>query len=131
MFDTPELQRDRAATAAAFDDPQPGDAFHEMCSFWVFVIAVEPQGRVAVLTSPGGQTLPGDGKLIIYPSHTAYREEYAYGSIEGYWVQLSGRGANVRGWFKGWPASPALADCPRCAELVASNSSPYPAGGTS
>ena len=27
------------ATAAAFEDPQPGDRFHEMFSFWVYVVA--------------------------------------------------------------------------------------------
>jgi hypothetical protein len=119
MFDTPESRREDDVTAAAFADPQPGDMFHEMCSFWVVVVAVEPRGRIAVLTSPGGHTLPQDGKLTVYRSHDAYRAAWSYGTIPGYTVRLSKRGVNVTGWFDGWPPSPALADCPRCAAAVA------------
>lgn len=104
------------ATAAAFNAPQVGDSFHEMYSFRMFVVAVEPAGRVAVLTASAPCTLPGDGTLRVYPSHDAYRAAFAYGAIPGYWIRLGERGVNVSGWFAGWP--PAEPDCERCAELL-------------
>jgi hypothetical protein len=118
-----------AATAAAFADPQVGDSFHEMFTFRMFVIAVEPAGRVAVLTVTPPCTLPDDGTLEVYPSHDAYRAAFAYGTIPGYWIRLDERGLNLAGWFEGWPAPPGPADCPRCADLVASTTETYLSGG--
>lgn len=91
------------ATMAAFGDPQSGDHFHEMYTFHAFVVAVEPEGRVAVLTVTPPCTLPRGGKLEIYASHDAYRAAFAYKTIPGYWVRLGKRGVNVAGWFAGWP----------------------------
>jgi hypothetical protein len=114
------------ATVASFDDPQPGDSFHEMFSYRMFVIAVEPAGRVAVLTVTPPCTLPADGTLKIYESHDAYRAAYAYGSIPGYWIRLDERGVNVTGWFAGWPNPEP--DCRRCAELLKRATETYPSG---
>ena len=103
----------------AFADPQVGDSFHEMYSFRMFVIAVEPDGRVATMTASPPCTLPRDGKVEIYESHDAYRSHFAYNGIPGYWIRLDRRGVDVTGWFRGWPALSLLPDCERCAALVA------------
>lgn len=117
MFETAEYRAEEDATVAAFADPQAGDSFHEMFTFRMFVIAVEPGGRVAVMTVIPPCTLPRDGKLEIYPSHDAYRAAYAYGTIPGYWIRLDGRGVNVAGWFEGWPDPEP--GCRHCADLLA------------
>ena len=106
-------------TAAAFADPQPGDSFHEMFTFRMFVIAVEPGGRVAVMTATPPCTLPDDGKVVVYPDHDAYRQAFSYDTVPGYWVTLGRRGVDVTGWWPGWPPPAPLADCPRCATLLA------------
>lgn len=118
MFSTPEILAAEDVTQAAFSDPRPGDSFHEMFTFRMFVIAVEPEGRVAVMTVTPPCTLPRDGKVEIYPTHDAYRTAFAYGSIAGYWMRLGERGLDVSGWFGGWPEEPAIADCARCADLI-------------
>jgi len=106
-------------TEQAFADPRPGDSFHEMYSFRMFVVAVEMEGRVAVLTvSSLPCTLPRDGKLEVYPSHDAYRAAFAYRSIPGYWIRLAERGVPIEGWFPGWPPGPPIPDCARCAALI-------------
>lgn len=92
-----------AETASAFEDPQVGDSFHEMYSFRMFVVAVERDGRVAVLTASPPCTVPNDGKIEVYPSHDAYRAAWSYESIPGYHIRLDQRGVNVSGWFAGWP----------------------------
>lgn len=107
------------ATTEAFADPRVGDSFHEMFTFRMFVIAIEPTGRVAVMTTTPPCTLPADGKVTIYENHDAYRAAFAYNTIPGYWIRLGERGVNVTGWFGNWPDPPALADCGRCAALMA------------
>lgn len=104
------------ATAAAFADPKVGDSFHEMFTFRMFVIAVEPAGRVAVMTVTPPCTLPDDGTVKVYESHDAYRAAFAYGTIPDYWIRLDRRGVNVTGWFTGWPDPEP--ECRPCAELL-------------
>jgi len=96
-------------TAEAFATPAVGDSFHEMLAFRVFVVAVEPEGRIAVLEANPPCTLPGDGRLRVFASHDDFRAAYGYGSIPGYWVRLSKRGSSFTGWFPGWP-EPATDD---------------------
>lgn len=80
LFDNEWLQEEDLATAARFDNPTEGDVFHEMASYWMFVIGVHPDGRVAVVEAHGGATLPRDGKLIVFDSGDAYRSHYGYKS---------------------------------------------------
>lgn len=124
-----DLAESDRLTAAAFDDPQPGDRFHEMCSFWMYVVAVEPDGRVAVLTASPPCTLPRDGKLKIHPSRDAYRAHWAYGSIPGYAIRLADRGNDVTGWFPDWPDPEP--ECRPCADLLARSVGSNPSGGES
>lgn len=121
MFNTPEIRDEERRTVEAFGDPQPGDHFDEMCSFHVFVVAVEPQGRVAVLEASPPCTLPGDGKLRIFTTRDEFRAAYAYGSIPGYSVRVSRKRANVSGWFAGWPDPEP--GCRACADIVARSAS--------
>jgi histidine triad (HIT) family protein len=113
-----QAERDRR-TVEAFADPQVGDRFHEMLSVWWYVVAVEPQGRVALLRGVPPCTLPRDGKLEVYPSHDAYRRHFGYDTIPGHWVNLADRGSDVGGWFEGWPEPPTEPEpCVFC-EIVA------------
>lgn len=118
MFDTPEIRAEDQRTAEAFAAPQPGDSFQEMAAFHMFVIAVEPHGRVAVMTANPPCTLPQEGKVVHYPDHDAYRAAYSYRAIPGYWIRLARRDVNVEGWFQGWP-QPVFDDCQVCAGLIA------------
>lgn len=126
MLNSSALSERDWLTAQAFADPRPGDRFHEMFSFWMYVVAVEPDGRVAVLTASPPCSLPGDGKIEIYPTHDAYRAYWAYESIPGYSISLGDRGNDVTGWFPGWPTPEP--DCRHCADLVARITRPN-AGG--
>jgi hypothetical protein len=114
MITFPGSREAERLTAEAFDDPQVGDRFHEMCSFWMYVLAVEPDGRIAVMHASPPCTVPDDGKVVAYASHDEYRKAYAYGSIPGYSMDLANRGSNVAGWFKGWPdvEQPSVVEVP-------------------
>lgn len=95
-FDTdPEAE----ATRAAFEDPQVGDRFHELYSFWVYVVHVEGEHVATVEASPPCD-LPTDGKLRHFPSREAFRAAYRYETNPRYWVHLAGRGKQVRGWYE-------------------------------
>lgn len=103
LLDSPGARECDRRTTEAFADPQVGDRFHEMCSVWWYVVAVEPEGRVAVLRGLPPCTLPRDGKLEVFETADAFRGAFAYGSIPGYSVSLADRGNEVEGWFPGWP----------------------------
>lgn len=85
-------------TAEAFDDPQPGDRFHEMVSFWMYVLAVDDDGRVHTLCASPPCNVPDDGRIEVFDNAEDYRAFWAYGSIPGYTVSLADRGNKVTGW---------------------------------
>ncbi len=86
-------------TVAAFSDPKPGDRFHEMYSFWMYVLEVAPDGgEVVAMHAHPPCTLPGDGLLKVYASAAEFREAYAYKSIPGYTCRLADRGNSIEGW---------------------------------
>jgi hypothetical protein len=87
------------ATREAFADPQVGDRFQEMYSFWVFVVRVDGQ-HVTTLEASPPCTVPDDGKLRHFATHEQYREAYRYGTNPGYWVRLADRGNDVSGWYE-------------------------------
>ncbi len=97
MFDTANTAERNAATAEAMNDPQVGDRFHEMYSFFVYVVFREKDKIVTLEASPPC-TLPEDGTL---KSQTVqqFQERFSYGTIDGYWVSLCDRGNNVEGWM--------------------------------
>lgn len=85
-------------TEEAFSDPQPGDVFQEMYSFWVVVVYVDSD-HVVVMEGIPPCTMPQDGHLRGFETHDDYRKHYSYKSIDGYVVRLSKRNENVTGWF--------------------------------
>jgi len=87
-----------SATGEAFANPQPGQAFHEMYSFWVVVVHVD-KAHVIVMEASPPCTLPDDGKLRGFETHDDFRRAYSYqGGKSGYWVRLSPKPVDVSGW---------------------------------
>lgn len=87
---------DKAATAAAMADPQPGDRFTEMYAFYVVVLRRDG-GSVVYMDIHPPCTVPADGK--VGKMHVEeFRRRFKYGSIPGYWVRLIERGMDVSGW---------------------------------
>lgn len=100
-----DLAAMEAATEQAMQEPQVGDRFHEMFTYWVYVVDL---GVESVTVIVGGG----------HPSR--FRRAYAYGSIPGYSVTLPGigkvqifttrdefladRGSDVSGWLSRCPA---------------------------
>lgn len=119
LVETPEIRTRDRLTAEAFGDPQVGDRYHEMYSVWWYVVAVEPEGRIAIMKGVPPCTLPTDGTVAVFSSHREFRKYFEYGSIPGYWASLADRGNSVGGWFQGWPAITGPADCQVCAQHLA------------
>lgn len=72
----------KAATAEHMAHPRIGDRFHEMYSYWVHVVAVEPQIVVECYSPPVQQP-----KKRTFATVEDFKRAYAYGSIPGYTVQ--------------------------------------------
>lgn len=84
---------------AALKDPQPGDLFHEMYSWWMVVVHRDGE-RVTVGTlSPPG-SMPADLEWREFGSLVAYEYAYSYGTIPGSWLRLDRRGMDVTGWHE-------------------------------
>lgn len=90
----------RIRTAEAFDNPQTGDRFHEMYSYWVYVIGIDGEKITTFESGYHPSQHPARGKCHTYPSHEDYRAYFAYGTIPGYWVMLNRRDCNVDGWLE-------------------------------
>jgi hypothetical protein len=48
-----------AQTMEALKDPQVGDRFHEMYSFWLFILAVTPNDKSYLLLADRGNNVAG------------------------------------------------------------------------
>ena len=97
-YDFEKNQRD---TAAAMADPQVGDRFHDMYSFWVFVVDVGTESVTTYEASGHPSEMPDiGGKLRIFTTRDEFRASYRYGSIPGYYVRLADRGTDVSGWVR-------------------------------
>ncbi len=78
-----------AATEEARQDPQPGDLWSEMCSFWLYVVARRGD-RITTLSRGAPCSFPEDGELEEM-TLDQWRERYSY-------LYLDSRGHNVTGW---------------------------------
>lgn len=88
----------RLATEQAFADPQVGDRFHEMYSYWIYIVARVGKW-VCIMEAHPPCTLPNDGK-VSWSTVSEFQNRFAYKSIPGYCVRLSDRGNNVHGWLE-------------------------------
>jgi hypothetical protein len=95
------LDKCRQDTADAMSDPQVGDRFHDMYTFWVYVVDAGSESVTTYEASGHPSQFPDvGGKLRFFPTRQAFRASYQYGSIPGYFVRLSDRGNDVSGWVR-------------------------------
>lgn len=84
------FNNEKKKTANAFNNPKRGMRFHEMYSFWVYVLIVSPEGIITVRTFSGHPANPyrETNKVITYGSLKEFQEAYRYKSNPnlGYWV---------------------------------------------
>ena len=84
-------------TDVAMRDPQVGDAFTEMMSYWVYVVAVDGD-TVEWLDGNPPCTFPTIGVTRHISSKEEFRARFAYECVDGYWITLMHRGVDVEGW---------------------------------
>lgn len=67
-------------TVEAFAHPRPGMRFHEMYSYWMYVLLVTDQGRVIVRTFSGHPANPvrETNKIKTFLSIEAFQDEWRY-----------------------------------------------------
>lgn len=92
------IEERKELTMDALCNPQAGDVFTEMYSFWVHVLKFA-DGYVWVLEGHGGQTMPRDGHLMKL-TRAQFIAKYSYGSIPGTWVYLVKRQVDFTGWLE-------------------------------
>ena len=88
-------------TLAAMKDPQPGDRFQEMFSFWVYVVHRGIDEVVTMEANPPC-TFPTDAETKHY-TLKGFFDYFSYGTEslkDRFWVDLCDRGNNVAGWYK-------------------------------
>ena len=92
------IEEDRC-TAEAFADPQPGDRFCEMFSFWLYVVARDKAMVTTIEAGVPGE-FPKDGTIRVqtvkdFAARFAHRPD---DPTTGYWMTLRGRSHDVS-WF--------------------------------
>jgi len=83
-------------TPEKMKNPQVGDYFSEMMSFYVFVLKYEGD-QVTYMEARAGQTIPRDGKLVI-SSYQEFHDRFQYDSdgMKGkYWVNYRGQYSEI------------------------------------
>lgn len=85
-------------TTEALRDPQPGDLFHEMFSWWMVVVHREGERVVVGTLSPPG-SMPDNLKWREFGALVAYQHAYSYGTIPGSWLRYDRR-IDVTGWYE-------------------------------
>jgi hypothetical protein len=91
-----EFERQLELSKIALADPQPGDHWHEMYSWHMFVLDVT-DGIVTSIHASPPCSFPKDGK-IEKRSIDAFRKWLSYGSIDGTWAHCLERNHNINGW---------------------------------
>jgi hypothetical protein len=88
----------KAATMEALREPRVGDRFHEMYSFWMFVVELTPTHVVTMVGIPP-VTFPDEATVEIR-TREDFVDHYTYNNTHlGSWVTLAGRDADVGGWY--------------------------------
>ena len=96
MTPFPDPQKD--ATHEAMATPAIGDRFHEMYSFWMYVVAVEGDTVTTMEASPPCE-FPKDATVRVQ-SVAEFQARFRYNSIDDYWIRLADRGNDVSGWLE-------------------------------
>lgn len=87
-------------TAEAMNAPAIGDRFHDMYTFWVYVLDIGAESVTTYEVCGHPSTFPGiGGKLRVFATREEFRKAFQYGSIPGYYVTLEDRGNDVSGWL--------------------------------
>jgi len=87
-----------AATHDAVLNPRAGDRYHEMCSFWIYVLRVTPH-EVTTMDAHPPCRLPRDG-VVVTQTREEFRRRLEYDTMPGqYWLRLADRGNDVSGWL--------------------------------
>jgi len=86
----------------AFNDPQPGDRYTDMFSWWMFILYAGPNGGTVITTSsPAPCTFPDDGKIEIFDTADQFRNKFSYPSKPGKpWPRIVDRDNDVSGWLQ-------------------------------
>lgn len=84
-------------TKEVMENPQVGDRFSEMFSFWVYVIE-RGKDHVVILEASAPCKLPEEGKITTY-TLAEFKQRFSYGSIPGYWINYIDSNNDVEGWF--------------------------------
>jgi hypothetical protein len=87
---------DRKMTPEKMKNPQAGDYFSEMLSFYCFILKHE-DGQVIYMEARAGQTIPRDGKIVI-SSYQEFHDRFQYDSesMKGqYWVDYNGQYSEI------------------------------------
>jgi hypothetical protein len=73
-------------TIEHMNDPQPGDRFQEMYSFWVHVVVRQCETIIVEEYSPPAE-VPKDARVRMFPTLAAFRAAYGDdGHTAGYWI---------------------------------------------
>lgn len=86
----------------ALNDPKPGDYWHEMYSWHMYVVDVEETDKVKIITTINASapcTFPNDGK-IEKRTIAEFKAWLSYGSIEGTWAHIGKRNVDISWWEK-------------------------------
>lgn len=77
-----DYQKLQSATVKAFKNPKPGMRFHEMFSFWLYILTISPEGLITVRTFSGHPANPyrETNKIITYGSLTEFQDAWRYKS---------------------------------------------------
>jgi hypothetical protein len=97
----------KANTEVALLDPRVGDRFHEMYSFWCYVVAVEGDMVTTMEASPPC-SFPEDGKIKTM-SKAELVQRFCL-SFHGPWVMLADRDNDVSGWLEKQQEKPLRAE---------------------
>ena len=94
-----DYEKAKAQTMEALKDPKVGDRFHEMYSYWMYVLAVTPE-TVTFIGAGGPCTFPDDGKIETV-SRERFLKKFTYNSMpDKSYMLLADRGNRVEGWLK-------------------------------
>lgn len=85
-------------TLLAFNNPQVGDCFTEMYSFYMYVIGVE-EDKIYVIEGNPPCELPKDGILRVL-TRKEFKKHYGYGTQPGFWVTWVNGDNDVNGWLE-------------------------------